>query len=100
MARMRTLPGSDIIIGSRGRVDYYLWNGIPVARAWPKYVPYERSAGEVESSQEFTAAAKMTSGVASHVAELYREIQVGQGVTWVDHFRASARGKPWIKLRG
>lgn len=35
MARLIALPGQAIISGLKGKVDFYLWKGIPCARKWP-----------------------------------------------------------------
>lgn len=98
MVRMRQLPDSGTIMASRGRVDYYYWMGIPVARAWPRKSTVPRTAGSIASSEAFTAAAVLTGAVAEPVQVLFKRVHVGTGVTWVDHFRASARGRPWIGL--
>jgi hypothetical protein len=91
------MPDSGTIMASRGRVDYYLWKGIPVARSWPRKSTQPRQAGEIVSSNEFTAAAVLTGAVATVVQEGFKTMHRGTGVTWVDHFRAQARGKPWIQ---
>lgn len=83
-------------MASRGRVDYYLWKGIPVARSWPRKSTQPRTAGEIASSQLFTVAAVATGAIAPAVADTFKNMHRGNGVTWVDHFRAQARGKPWI----
>jgi len=97
---MKRLPDSGTIVASRGRVDYYLWMGIPVARSWPRKSTQPRQAGEITSSQKFTAYTKMTGGLGSDISDRYKLLQVGLGVTWVDQFRALAGGKPWMTLGG
>lgn len=98
MAKMKRFPDSGTIMASRGRVDYYLWKGIPVARSWPRKSTQPRQPGEVLSSEEFKVAAVATGAIAPVVQELFKAIHIGTGVTWVDHFRAQARGKPWIHV--
>lgn len=85
-------------MASRGRVDYYLWMGIPVARSWPRKSTQPRTAAEIASSNAFAVAAVATGAVAPIVQQSFKAMQIGVGVTWVDHFRAQARGKPWIHL--
>lgn len=97
---MRNLPDSGTIMASRGRVDYYLWMGIPVARSWPRKSTQPRQGGEVASSNAFTVAAVATGALGSAPVEALKAVHEGTGVTWVDHFRAMARGKPWISLGG
>lgn len=98
MAILERLPDSPTILASRGKVDYYLWKGIPVARSWPRKSTQPRQAGEILSSEEFKVAAIMTGAISPRVRNLYKSQMVGNGVTWVDWFRATARGKPWIRL--
>lgn len=37
MARLTALPSLEIIRGFKGKIDFYLWKGLPCARAWPRY---------------------------------------------------------------
>ena len=99
MAKLNQIPDSGTIIASRGRVDYYFWMGIPVARSWPRKSTQPRTAAEIRSSELFTAAAVMTGAVAEPVMEISKRLVGGVGVTWVDHFRGLARGKPWVELK-
>jgi len=48
MAKLTALPEEAIINGFKGKVDFYLWNGIPVARKWPRS-PGKRRAPAVEA---------------------------------------------------
>lgn len=95
MAKLDLFPDDATVIALRKRVDFYYWKGIPVARSWPVYVPYTPSPAELETRQEFQASVKMTGAIGTAVRELYRAQMYGQGVTWVDWFRASSRAKPW-----
>lgn len=92
------MPDSGTIMASRGRVDYYLWKGIPVARSWPRKSTQPRTSREIASSNAFTVAAVATGAIAPVFAGLLKDMHRGQGVTWVDHFRAMARSKPWIQI--
>jgi hypothetical protein len=94
------MPDMATIIASRGRVDYYLYKGIPVARSWPRKSSQPRSAAEIRSSENFTWAAKVTSGVSTYVAEAYKREVTGYGITWVDFQRATSLAKPWVSTTG
>ena len=73
--------------------------GIPVARSWPVYRPYAKSAAQQLSIDRFTAAAVMTSAIDRDFVEWYRRFMTtGYGVTWVDMQRATAQGRPWAVL--
>jgi len=37
MARLKALPAIEVIRGFKGVVDFYLWRGLPCARAWPRF---------------------------------------------------------------
>lgn len=43
MAKLTEMPSKAIIRALKGKVDFYVWRGIPVARAWPQYRPYPPS---------------------------------------------------------
>lgn len=93
------MPDSGTIVACRGRVDFYLWKGVPVARSWPRKSTQPRTAGEVAQSQKFTAAAKWTTNVSTAVEGAYKEMMVGTGVTWVDFQRAMFLGNSWIVVK-
>ena len=98
MAKLRVMPDSGTIMASRGRVDYYLWMGIPVARSWPRKSTQPRTAGEISSSNAFVAAAGWTGAMSDVLIQDYKNMMVGRGVTWIDFQRALFRGKSWIHL--
>lgn len=80
----------------RRRVDFYFWKGIPVARRWPRYDSGRvRSTLELEQVENFTAAAKITGGLASDLVDAYKAEMYGVGVTWVDNARSTALARPW-----
>ena len=95
MAKLTTMADRATIIACRGLVDFYYWKGQPVARAWPKKSTQPRKAGEILSSQAFTAAAVITGAIDPTLMLIYRAQPGGTGVTWVDRFRALARLKSW-----
>lgn len=37
MAILPGMPAQEVISAFRGTVDFYLWNGIPCARSWPRW---------------------------------------------------------------
>ena len=80
----------------RQKVDIYMWRGIICARKWPETRSRTRTAGEIASSDKFRVATIATGAIGSNVAELWKGIMTGKGVTWVDCFRATALGNDWI----
>lgn len=95
MAKLNRMPDMATIIASRGRVDYYLWMGIPVARSWPRKSSQPLTARVEASTLRFNWAAKTTSAIDPWVVEAYKAFTKGTGVTWVDAQRAVALGKGW-----
>jgi hypothetical protein len=87
------------IIASRGVIDFYYWKGMPVARRWPRKSTQPRTAGEIASSELFAVAAVMTGALDPAIVDSWKAMPgMTQGVTWVDQFRASVRGKPWMEV--
>lgn len=100
MAKLDHMPSLATIVAQRGRVDYYFWKGIPVARMWPRKSSQPRTAGEIKSSQMFSVAAKLTGALPPQLVRVYRrEMANGVGVTWVDWVRNMARTGSWFVER-
>lgn len=93
MAVMNELPDRATIVAMRGRVDFYYWKGIPVARAWPRKSTQPRTAGEQASSTVFAYWVRATGGVSEQLRQAYKDMMHDTvGVTWVDGFRTLAMG--------
>lgn len=91
------MPDRSVIVAMRGKVDYYYWKGIPVARAWPKVGNQPNTTAQVQNRQAFAAAAKVTGAVPGHTQRIYeRWITPTDGVTWVDFIRSVSRGGDWL----
>lgn len=83
----------------RGRVDVYEhpYSGW-VGRSWPRKSSQPRTEGEVASSLRFITYTKATGMVSDVVRQGWKEHMGGAiGVTWVDAFRATAAGNPWVE---
>lgn len=101
MAKLAALPDVSTIAALKGDIDFYYWKGIPVARAWPQHRKRTRSAAEVSSSQEFTAAAKITAAMAPQVKMAFQAVMNREiGLTWVDVSRSTARGAAPVGISG
>ncbi len=57
MARLTKMPELDIISGFKGTIDFYLYMGVPVARAWPRSPGHIRTAAVMEQWAPFKVAA-------------------------------------------
>lgn len=98
--KLNSIPDSGTVIALRGDIDFYFWKGLPVGRRWPRKSTVPRTVREIRSSQAFSAAAIMTGALAPVIQQGYKtSLPPSVGVTWVDMFRATARGKGWIAIR-
>jgi hypothetical protein len=97
MAKMERMPDRATIRAGRGKVDFYLWKGVPCCRSWPRWKPRAFTAGESASQLRFSAAAKEGAMIDAGVREMWLGLAVqGKGEGWVDAFRAAALGKGWV----
>lgn len=72
MAKLTVLPHQAIIDGLKGKLDFYLWMDIPVARKWPRS-PGKRRAPAVEAQWDtFSYASKLWPYLAPEIQEAYR----------------------------
>lgn len=100
MAKLDRMPDRPTIVAMRGKVDYYYWKGIPVARAWPKKGNQPNNAQQVRNRQAFATAAKVTGAVPAYIKAIYDYyIRPDDGVTWVDAIRSQARTGDWTVRR-
>jgi len=59
MAKLTALPHQDIISGLKGKIDFYLWMGIPVARKWPRSPGHKRAPAVEAQWPAFTIASRL-----------------------------------------
>ena len=86
MAVLKQLPSQAIISALKGTVDFYLWKGLPCARAWPhwpKRVPYPT---EKAAQDRFAYAAKAWALLPEYLKEMYRQMVAGTDFTARDMF--------------
>lgn len=95
--KLPVMVDTPTVLALRGRVDFYYWKGIPVARSWPKKSSPYRTPGEILSSQKFVVMAKAPGMLPPYFREAWKTLYPGIGVTWVDAARASIAGKAWLK---
>lgn len=93
------MPDPQTVVAFRQTVDFYLWKGIPCARKWPKWHYPAATAAELNTQRAFSAAAKITGMMSPRLQLAWREmVNPGRGWSWVDMFRAAARGKGWMRV--
>jgi len=84
MAKLTTLPSQDIISGLKGKIDFYLWMGIPVARKWPRS-PGKRRAPAVEAQwPAWTTASRLWNLMDDEIRQSYVETAHGTNLSGRD----------------
>lgn len=86
MVRLGALPAREIIDGFKGKVDFYLWKGIPCARSWPRYRPRAPTSEEREAQETFSYATLVANLLPPFVVAQYRKMTAGTPWTWKDLF--------------
>lgn len=92
MAILNVLPSQAIIDGFKGKIDFYLWRGIPCARKWPRSPGHLRAQSVMAQWPLFTEAAQGWSKITQEEQDAYRRMASGTGLSGRDLFTRS-----WIK---
>lgn len=89
MAKITVMPHLEIISGFKGVVDFYVHDGQPCARRWPRS-PGHRRAPEVEAQWEpFTQATRLWNQLSPEVREAYITMAAGTKFSGRDLFSRS-----------
>ncbi|MBA7534041.1 hypothetical protein ES705_26287 [subsurface metagenome] len=83
------MPSQAVISGFKGKIDYYLWRGIPVCRKWPRSPGKKRSAAVEAQWPAFTAASQLWTSLSEDVQDAYRAMSQGSGMSGRDIFTKS-----------
>jgi len=86
MAKLTALPHQAIIDGFKGKIDFYLWRGIPCARKWPRSPGHLRAQAVMEQWADFSYAAGAWTLLSDVVQDAYRALAVGSGLSGRDLF--------------
>ncbi len=86
MAIIKTLPGIRIINGFKGKVDFYVYMGLNVARAWPKSPGKNRSAAVKAQWPTWTYIGKAWRELPATIKEAYTLQAAGTPLTGRDLF--------------
>lgn len=84
MARLTAMPELGIIAGYKGKIDFYYWRGVPVARTWPKSPGKSRSPRVSAQWPAFTAAAREWNNLSPAVQLAYKEMALHGGLSGRD----------------
>lgn len=89
MAKLTRLPEQEIIDGLKGKVDFYLWMGIPVARSWPRSPGQDRALSVQSTWPAFTYAAQNWNTLSKEIRGAYISMSLNTGLTGRDMFMRS-----------
>lgn len=84
MAKLLVLPSAAIISGFRGKIDFYLYNGVPVARKWPRKPKVARSPQVQAQWPAFRYAANFWSYLSPEIQEAYNTMAKASGLSGRD----------------
>jgi hypothetical protein len=80
MATLTALPAIAIIRGMKGTIDFYVYMGIPCARAWPRWTWKPRSTPVQSQWPSFTTATREWNNLSVAVQTAYRKLAQSSGL--------------------
>lgn len=86
MAVLKALPEQAIISSLKGKLDFYVHQGVPCARKWPHIPPYVRSSKELTNQMPFAWAAANWGALSLEVQSAYNETAQGSSLSGRDLF--------------
>lgn len=98
MAKLKALPGKDVIGGFRGTIDFYVHCGVPCARSWPRSPGRKRAPLVEEQWPAFAFAGNYWAKLPTEVIEAYNENASGFPVSGRDIFTKSYINGTTIKF--
>ncbi|MBA7685211.1 hypothetical protein ES703_93629 [subsurface metagenome] len=86
LAKIKKLPSQAIISGFKGKLDYYVHDGQPCVRSWPRS-PGKRRSPSVEAQwPAFRYAAQAWITLPEYIKDAYRKTAENTGLTGRDMF--------------
>lgn len=89
MAKIKALPGKDVIGGFRGLLDFYVHCGQPCVRSWPRSSGHKRAPAVQEQWATFAFSGTYWSLLPPEVQEAYNTMASGFPVSGRDIFTKS-----------
>lgn len=100
MAKIKALPGKDVIGGFRGLLDFYVHCGQPCVRSWPRS-PGRKRAPLVEAQwSTFAFAGSFWDSLSLEIKEAYNTMADGHPITGRDLFTQSFISGNIIQISG
>lgn len=84
MAKLTALPEQAIISGFKGKIDFYLYMGIPVARKWPRSPGHKRAPAVEAQWPTWAYASRIWSQMDDETQKAYIETAAGAHKTGRD----------------
>ena len=84
MAKLAALPSQAIISGYYGTIDFYVWMGIPCARAWPRKPSGPVSASKAAQWPVFADAARIWNTLDAATQDAYNKMASGSTLSGRD----------------
>lgn len=86
MAKLKVLPHQDIISGFKGTIDFYVHNGTPCARKWPRSPGHIRTEQVMAQWVPFTYAVHEWQNINPSVRAAYEQMAHDTGLSARDWF--------------
>ena len=77
MAKIGKLPGTAVIKGFKGVLDYYVWKGIACVRSWPRSPGHKRAPAVEAQWSAFSEATKLWQLLSPEVQDAYNQMAAG-----------------------
>jgi len=89
MGKLAALPDEAIISGFKGVVDFYVWNGIPCFRKWPRSPGHKRAPAVEAQWLSFSWPAANWNSLSPEVQQAYITTAAESGMSGRDLFLKS-----------
>jgi hypothetical protein len=89
LAKIKKLPSQAIISGFKGKLDYFVHDGQPCVRSWPRSPGKRRSLGVEAQWPAFRYAAQAWITLPEEIKDAYRKMAENTGLTGRDMFSRS-----------
>jgi len=89
MAKLGALPSQSIIDGFKGTIDFYVHDGIPCARRWPRPPSGQRSPAVQAQWPIFTEATRLWNELSPEEKQAWEETASGTILTARDCFMSA-----------
>ena len=100
MAKITNMPGLAIINGFKGTIDYYVHDGQPCVRKWPRSPGHNRAPAVEAQWTAFTWAASNWNSLSKEVQDAYNRTAAGSNLTGRDLFVKNFITAQYLRLEG